>query len=241
MFESILSPILNAYDVVFAPLLGFGTVTQGAMLSVFVLAFIFSISVSLLYKLLMDTDEFQRVKDKMKDLQKKSKEAQKEGNHDEAMKLMSQSTKHQMEFMKIQMKPMLATLVIAFLLFPWLGHAFEPSFELTQQGEVYKGNFDYRSIEKPIELSDSNSTLIKIGDKEIKSKSGYVEFEGSKWQVNNMNINEEEEKASLGMKLVFISLPFSLPFIGASLESIGFYFIILLPLSTGFRKLMGVQ
>ena len=59
--------------------------------------------------------------------------------------------------------------------------------------------------------------------------------------MRDLKINKEDNKATLEMGLVFISLPFSLPFIGGSLESVGFYFIILLPLSTTFRKLLGVQ
>lgn len=240
MFEGILSPILGVYDVLFSPLINFGTPFQGAMLSVFALALTFSIGLSLLYKVLMDTDEFKRVKDKMKDLQDKSKEAQKEGKQEEAMKMMKESTKHQMEFMKLQLKPMLATLVLAFLLFPWLGHSFGRTYELQKTGDFYQGEFSYRELEAPLKVRNSSSPVIQVRDKEVK-EGDYVKVDDTKWQVKNLNLDQEEEKASLKMSLVFITLPISLPFIGHSFEAVGFYIIILFPLSTLFRKLMGVQ
>lgn len=241
MFESILGPLLGAYDVLFSPLLNFGSPIQGAMLSVFTLALMFSIGLALLYKLLMDTEEFNRLKQKMKDLQNKSKEAQKEGKQDEAMKLMKKSTKHQMEFMKTQLKPMMATLVLAFLLFPWLGHTFGKAYDLNQENGVYKGKFTYRELEAPIEVQNSNSTVINIGGNEVKEVGDYINVEGGNWQVKGLNINEEEGTGRLDMSLVFIPLPVSIPFIGESFEAVGFYIIILFPLSTLFRKLMGVQ
>src|SRR3989338_7549912 len=91
------------------------------VLSVLFFSALISLIISIFNKLLVDNKKVSELKQKQKDLQAKAKAVQKE-NPDEANKIFSEvmSTTN----VKMNMKPMIPTMLFVILLLPWLGEIF---------------------------------------------------------------------------------------------------------------------
>src|SRR3990167_8124751 len=93
------------------------------VLSVLFFSALISLIISIFNKLLVDNKKVSELKQKQKDLQAKSKAVQKE-NPDEANKIFSEVMSTTNEIMKMNMKPMIPTMLFVILLLPWLGEIF---------------------------------------------------------------------------------------------------------------------
>ena len=63
-----------------------------------------------------------------------------------------------------------------------------------------------------------------------------------RWQVAGFQrLQDEDSDAQLKLNAEFVPLPVNLPFVGNALNWLGFYFILIMPLTYVFRKLLGVQ
>ena len=93
------------------------------VLSVLFFSALISLIISIFNKLLVDNKKVSELKQKQKDLQAKAKAVQKE-NPDEANKIFSEVMSTTNEIMKMNMKPMIPTMLFVILLLPWIGTIF---------------------------------------------------------------------------------------------------------------------
>ena len=93
------------------------------VLSVLFFSALISLVISVFNKLLVDNKKVSELKQKQKDLQEKAKALQKE-NPDEANKILGEVMSATNDIMKMNMKPMIPTMLFVILLLPWLGAIF---------------------------------------------------------------------------------------------------------------------
>lgn len=238
----ILQPLYSLYSVILSPLLNVGSPIEGAMLTVACLSLLLSLLFSFMYKLLMDQERAKELKDKMNDYKQEMKEEREKGNQDKANKLMQKSMKLNSKFFKMSIKPMLASMVIVFLILPWMSSQFSANSRLSQQNGEFVGNFSYCGTTVNIRGTNASQPL-EFEDHGQAAAGEYITIEKSDWEVMKVKQTKQDEKESLQVKLElsFIKLPVGIPLAGKSLGWLGFYIIISLPSTYLFRKLLGVH
>lgn len=88
-----------------------------------VVAAVLTLVITLFYKYMVDQNKMKELKGKIKELQGKQKEIPK-SNTDEMNKVFSEILALQNQQMKMNLKPMMVTLLLAVLFFPWMGSTF---------------------------------------------------------------------------------------------------------------------
>jgi uncharacterized membrane protein (DUF106 family) len=78
---------------------------------------------TMMYKYMADQDKIKELRDQQKEINKKAKEYQKT-DPEKANKLMGEALKLTNKQMRMNMKPMVASLVIFMVFFPWLRETF---------------------------------------------------------------------------------------------------------------------
>lgn len=240
MINTVLNLLYSIYNPLFQPLLAQGPYISLAAISV-VLAALFS----LLYWKFLDKEERDRIKEKLDKEQEKLKEAQKDDDKDPS-EHMKKSFELNRKFMMVNFKPSIATMVFVALLFPWLGATYAPGIDLVETGEnSFEGNFTYAQQEIPINVDNSTGNTTITIDGEDYSEGDAFQAHGIDWRINNFKYQEGGLTNSEGYRLKvaaeYVDLPFSIPFAGSALNWLGFYIIIMMPLSIAFRKMLGVQ
>jgi uncharacterized membrane protein (DUF106 family) len=108
-----------------------------SVLMVFVLSVILAFVLTLIYKFLGNQDEARKLKSDMKFYKEKMNEAKKGNNKDEMNKYVSEMLKASQRQMKMNMKPMFASMVLFFLVLGWMGNIYaEVQFTLPVLGWV---------------------------------------------------------------------------------------------------------
>jgi len=234
---ALLAPLYTFYNTVFQPVLTMGPYISLAFFST-ALAGIFS----LIYWWLLDTDRADKIKDKLEHHQDKMKEARQNDKSDKASKHMQKTLKLNQKFMMLNFKPMIATMVFVALIFPWLGATYSPSIDLQNTGNnTFTGNITYAGQSSQIDVINNTQPVIKHNGDNATLHENF-EAQGIKWEVMGFNeAPKDEADAKLKINAVFIQLPGSYPFIGTAINWLGFYIILMMPLSYLFRKALGVQ
>lgn len=240
MINTILTTLFGIYDAAFQPLLA-----QGPYISLAVIAAMLAAAFSLLYWLILDKERRDEIKEKLDKQQKKMKKAQKADDKD-ASEYMKKSFELNRKFMMINFKPSIATMVLVALIFPWLGATYSPAINLQETGNnTFQGNFTYAQQQTPLTVNNATENVtIQIEDQQYAVGDVY-KAHGIDWRIADFYYKEggftTTEGYKLKMSAEFIQLPFSIPFAGDEFNWLGFYIIILMPLSILFRKLLGVQ
>lgn len=115
--------IYQALNYVFNPILAMDPNPSNPALTVLIIAFIVSLITTIANKYLVDQDEMNEHQAKMKDLNKRLREAQKRGDGKELAKIQAEQTelmKDQTAMMSNQFKPMIVTFVPIILIFFWM-------------------------------------------------------------------------------------------------------------------------
>lgn len=236
---AILAPLYAFYNTVFGPLLGMGPYVSLGFFSV-ALAGIFSI----IYWWLLDIDRADKIKDKLEHHQDKMKEARQNEESEKASQHMQKTLKLNQKFMMLNFKPMIATMVFVALIFPWLGVTYGPTIDLNSTGnQTFTGNLTYAGDTTQIQVENRTEGIqVTSGDTNA-SLHGTIKALGITWEVMNFNqaAEDSEADAKLNLNAVFIPLPGSYPFVGGALNWLGFYVLLMMPLSYLFRKALGVQ
>lgn len=240
MLNTILATLFGFYDTIFQPLL-----VQGPYISLAVVAAALALIISLLYWLILDKEERDRIKEKLDKQQEKMKEAQKDDDKD-ASEYMKKSFELNRKFMMVNFKPSIATMVIVMLIFPWLGATYSPAIDMQQSGNsTFQGNLTYAQQDTPITVDNSTSNVTVLIDGEEYTIGDKFSEHGIDWRIKKFSYSEGGFTNTEGYKLKtsaeFIQLPIGIPFAGDELNWLGFYIVVLMPLSILFRKLLGVQ
>lgn len=240
MINSILTNLFSVYNAVFQPLLA-----QGPYISLAAISATLALIISLLYWLILDAEKRDQIKEKLDKQQEKMKEAQQDEDKD-ASEYMKKSFKLNRDFMIVNFKPSIATMVIVALIFPWLGSTFSPAIDMQQNGNnTFQGNFTYAQQNTPVTVDNTTGNVtVQIDGQEYVIGDKFSEH-GIDWRINSFQYQDGGITSTEGYKLKtsseFVSLPIGLPFAGDELNWLGFYIMVLMPLSIVFRKLLGVQ
>ncbi|MFB6180882.1 MAG: EMC3/TMCO1 family protein [Candidatus Nanohalobium sp.] len=236
-FIEILAPLFSFYNTVFQPLLQAGPYISLAFFSI-ALAGIFS----LIYWWLLDVDRQDKIKEKLDYHNDKMKEARQNGEDEKASKHMSKTMKLNQKVMMLNFKPMIATMIFVSFIFPWLGATYSPSIDLHRaDNQTFKGNTTYAGHQAQIEVVNKTKPVVKHNGNNASIHEN-IQIHDITWEVMNFKQTPDAETdAKLKINALFIPLPVNLPYIGKALNWLGFYFILMMPLSYIFRKLLGVQ
>lgn len=237
---SILNSLFGAYNTVLQPLLA-----QGPYISLAVISATLAGIISLLYWLILDKEERDRIKEKLDKQQEKMKKAQKDDDKD-ASEYMKKSFELNRKFMIVNFKPSIATMVLVALIFPWLGSTYSPAIDMQQTGNgTFQGNLTYAQQQTPIAVDNTTANITVTVDGEQYAIGDKFSEHGIDWRIKNFRYHEGGFTSTEGYKLKtsaeFVPLPIGIPFAGDELNWLGFYIVVLMPLSILFRKLLGVQ
>ena len=115
--------VYDCLNAIFNPILSMDPNPSNPALTVLIIAFIVSLITTIANKYLVDQDELNEQQAKMKEFNKKLREAQKRGDGKEVAKLQAQQTEmmgDQTAMMTNQFKPMIVTFVPIILIFFWM-------------------------------------------------------------------------------------------------------------------------
>lgn len=240
--EPILNTLYSFYDVFFLPLLGSGPYIAMGVFSL-ILAGLFS----LIYWLMLDIEKADKIKEKMQEHQDKMKEARKNDENDKASEHMQKSMKMNQKLMMENFKPMIGTLVFVALIFPWLGATFAPTVPLSGSGPVYTGNLSFggQTATLTVDNSTENVTVSYEGQTVRTQGDERLQIFGSSWEVERFKMHSggifsEAKGPVVKVGIVFVELPFSIPVAEDTLNWLGFYALLAMPLTYIFRKALGV-
>lgn len=237
-FLSIVEPLFPyTFDPLFGSLLAVGSPLTGARVTILAVSIALSAIISVLYYLLMDVEQYQEIKEKREELNAKMKEAQDDDNVDEASKHMKEMAGMQKEFFTVMMKPMLVSMVVFFLLLPWMFTTFNPVVSIApQDGGTYAGTLDYNGEELPFEVDASGNATVVVDGEEI--RPGEVAMmDDLRWKLQSVDVENEQVKFAAEI----LPLPVSLPLLGDELGWLGTYILISIPFTFLFRRKLGIQ
>ncbi|MFB6147900.1 MAG: EMC3/TMCO1 family protein [Candidatus Nanohaloarchaea archaeon] len=238
--QALLTAMYGFYNTLFQPLLALGPYISLGFFSA-VLAGLFS----LIYWALLDIEEADRIKDKLSEHQEKMKEARSNSDSDKASEHMQKSMQLNQELMKLNIKPMIATMVFVALVFPWLGATFSPAVNLEKNNSTYTGKMEFAGDTAPVTVDNSTSpATVKIAGNSVKMGED-IRALGMTWETMYFGEKRGSFFSSgsgtvLKLSVKFIQLPFPIPFAGHALNWLGFYIVVAMPLTYVFRKLLGV-
>ncbi|WP_414837844.1 EMC3/TMCO1 family protein [Candidatus Nanosalina sp. VS9-1] len=234
--NAILAPLFEFYNTLFQPLLAAGPYVSLGFFSV-LLAALFSV----IYWWLLDIEKADRIKEKIDKYQERMKEAREEDEQEKASSHFKKTLQLNQKFMMLNMKPMIATMVFVGLFFPWLGATYAPTVEMTQINDTaYNGTLEYANQEAALEALNVSGQMQFRGEGALSTDE--LEALGLTWEVTNFRLVEDQtHDAEMKINGKFIDLPVSIPLAGEALNWLGFYILIIMPMTYIFRKLLGVQ
>lgn len=236
--NQILTPLFGFYNTLFQPLLAAGPYVSLGFFSA-ALAALFAI----IYWIFLDVERADEIKEKLNDYQEKMKQARENDKHDKASEHMKKTLQLNQKFMMLNLKPMLATVVFVGLFFPWLGNTYAPNIQLNEtENSTFSGQLEYAGQSQEVRvLNVSSGVMVQSGESEVAVRDT-LNMLGVSWQVVSFHsIQEEPFDARLKLNAEFVPLPISLPYVGDALNWLGFYFVLIMPLTYVFRKALGVQ
>ena len=123
MFGAVTGPIFQGLNALFNPILAIDPNPANPALTVLIISFIVSLITTVANKYLVDQDELNEQQAKMKDINKRLREAQKKGDGKEVAKIQSEQMEamgDQTAMMSNQFKPIIVTMVPILLIFWWM-------------------------------------------------------------------------------------------------------------------------
>ncbi|MDY6789609.1 MAG: EMC3/TMCO1 family protein [Candidatus Nanohaloarchaea archaeon] len=242
-FLGVMKPIFPVFDALFGFAFSiFGKYTA-SLVSLGLFSAVVALLISLTYVVLIDREEYNRIRDKQKELQEKMKEAQDNDNMDKVNEYMKESMSMQKKFFKVSLKPIFASMFIFFLVVPWILHTFVPVVELQQADNGFRGNFEFMGAEMgELKVENRSKGHVLVSKGEEYKVNGELALAGTTWEVENIQLAKNSETtAEVKLAFEFVKFPFSIPLIGNSLEWLGFYIITQIPFTIAFRKMLGLQ
>lgn len=106
-------------DFLFTPLTSLDPV-----LSILIVSASVSTLINLCYKFMIDQSKARAIKERARELQREMKELQKKNDMESMNKIMSEAMKNNTEQMRLMLKPMLVSMLVAVLTLPWLNQTY---------------------------------------------------------------------------------------------------------------------
>jgi uncharacterized membrane protein (DUF106 family) len=215
-----------------------------------------SLVISIIYRVLTNPADVRKAKDDMKFYKEKMSKAQKEGNKEEASKHASEMMKASQSQMKHSMKPMMATMLLFFLLLGWLHTNFgnigadfaaNQSATFSYAGASHKLYYEtvdsggQASFRAGVDFNDDG----EFSQDEIFDQGEVFTYKGAYWRPGPLTegflfFTTEKENA-VNFEMFVAKSPFTIPFLGDYLSWFWWYIFISLPATIIFRKMLGVE
>ncbi len=224
---------------IFLPIMQIGNRTTGALLTILIINVLWSLLLALVYKFLMDQKKSKELKGNIKELRKKVDVAKKENNVKKMNEYMKKSMEYNNKLLRMSLKPMVISMILVFLIFPWVRTTFNPEIPFEQINGTFVGELNYMDLNVPLSLNQTTG-IINVSGYGVVGNRGYIQIEDTQWQIKSIAFSKDGNSVKVRPSLVFINLPFSLPFVERSIEWFGYYFIIGIPFTYLFRKLLKV-
>lgn len=204
--------------------------TLNPTVAITLIAAIILVVINAFYRFLIDQDKAQQIKERIRHLSSEARKAK--GDEARAKELMKESMAEQQKMMRMNMKPMLLSMVIVVVLLPYLAAVYSDA--VVQLGDSPSS----------FKLSGKDFTLMK-GDEGI-SVSGPQSFtcqlpcrrviDGNVWKI----LADGSDRVKF--ELVAATLPPGLPLAGGwELGWIWWYVLVSIPLSIIIRALYGIK
>lgn len=195
-------------------------------LDVLLFSFLIVIVINVFQRLLVKQADAKLSKDRMKELNKKMRNAQKTGSKEEADGLFKEVMREQGRLMRMSFKPMIISVIITFVSLPWIGSVYGDRAVGITDG---KGTLDFAGSQFTVER---NGEIITVAGKSCAmpcrlDAGGYV-------------YNAEPQGSNVKVSPVVALLPFSAPFLGDDLGWLGWYllsFFFMMIISRKFLKI----
>jgi len=204
------------------------------MIIVFLISIVLSFVLSLIYKVFTNQEKAKEMKEKMDELKKKINEAQKNKNQKDMTKYQNEMLQMSSEQMRMNMKPMIITFAVVIPVFIWLFPALYGSINIEMDDSLH-GTLKYGNMEKSLSIIQENPLVISI-DNEEKTKGDVIALGEREFTIQGY----DKGKKMLTLKQIVVNLPFSMPFYGNKLGWLGWYILVSIPMTTVFRKALGV-
>jgi len=204
------------------------------MIVVFLISVVLSFVLSLIYKIFTNQEKIKEMKEKMDELKKKLNESQKNKNQKDMTKYQNEMLQMSSEQMRMNMKPMIITFLVVIPVFIWLFPTLYGSINI-EMNDSLQGTLKYDNMEKSISIIQENPLVISI-DGDEKSKNDDIMLGDREFRIQGY----DKGKKTLTLKQIVVNLPFSMPFYGNKLGWLGWYILVSIPLTTIFRKALGV-
>ncbi|MCD6496196.1 MAG: DUF106 domain-containing protein [Candidatus Aenigmarchaeota archaeon] len=210
-----------------------------------------SLLITLIYRFLTNPDEMRKIKDDMKFYKEKMNQAKKSGDTAKMNEYASEMMKMSQKQFQYSMKPMIATMLVFFLLLGWLNTSFGGAvvdFSKNETVFTYDGVQHQASYEKSpdgfitaVDLDNDGS----FSDSEKFSKGDVFEYRDAYWRpvakTDGFLFFTHEVEDVVHFEMLVAKMPFELPFLGSYLSWFWWYIFISFPATFILRKLFGVE
>ena len=180
--------------------------------------------INVFYKFLVNQEKAAELKERAKTLGEESRKVMKE-NPQKAQEFTTEMFRVQKEMMRMNMKPMIFSLVVVGILFSFLAGEFHDVLVPSESGEI--------SLNGNVVAFSVAGGRISLGGRECTIPCTFLAG-GKLWRFE---LAGEKIKAGL----VAAVLPFSLPLIGSELNWIIWYIIASIPLAIIIRAAYGIR
>jgi uncharacterized membrane protein (DUF106 family) len=211
-----------------------------------------SVAITIIYRALTNPDEVRKLKEDTKFYKEKMNQANKEGDRAKANQYASEMIKCSQKQLRMSMKPMMATMLLFFLLLGWLHGSFG-GVKADVSGEE-EALFSYGGEEHRIYYDGSGEGLRagvdfngdgEFSDGEIFDEGEVFAYKGAYWRpvpvMEGILWYATPKNDSVHFEMFIAKTPFTMPFLGNYLSWFWWYIFISLPATFALRKLMGVE
>ncbi|MBS3056457.1 MAG: DUF106 domain-containing protein [Candidatus Aenigmarchaeota archaeon] len=202
-------------------------------MSIWIFSIFILILSNIFYKIMIDHKKVREIKTKQKEYMAQWKKLQKEGNMEEAKKIMSESMSEQNKIMKMTLKPMLISLVIFLFTLPALASAFISTVP------IQTGNIDIGGSSVYMNVVNESISL----NNETPCTTCRINITNTQYQVKYIPEDSSFFSTSKGIEVekVIAVLPVSLPLFGEDVGWFGWYILVSFASMFIIKKLMKVE
>jgi uncharacterized membrane protein (DUF106 family) len=241
-FLNLVRPLFPyTFDPILKPLLAVGSAHTGGLLTVAAVSIGLSAVLMLLRYVLMDLEKHEEIKEKRSELQDKMKEAQEDGDTEKTNEHMQEMMALQKDVFQLQMKPMIVSMVVFFVVLPWMYTTFVPIVTVTPaNGGGFSGELVYNGYTEPVEVMNQTDgdPVVTVDGTELAVGDTFT-MDDLHWKLKKVTPAGDGYHVRFAAEI--IQMPFSLPFVGDELGWFGTYFLFVIPFTIIFGKMLGIQ
>lgn len=226
-----MSFLFNVLNAIFSPVMAFGPLWTIVIVSLLV-SFVFS----LINRLMINPEDMKHIKEKVKQLQQLTKEARSEGKDKKVKELFEKNMEYSNRMMKLQMKPLLVSMLFVLFILPWLGANYgDVQIPLKDNAATHQTKFETVQLS----VNPEGKTILFASPLVAQVQDGgKVTFRGRDWPVDYV-----PEKNKVVLENIKFTMPVGIPLLASDgiIGWLGMYILISISSTILFRKLLGVD